>query len=333
MSHAKTQTLFVIAEHAEGRVRPVTYETLSFARAVSEATGKPIRVVVLDDIPGPPAREIAARTGHKTHALKTPGFAGYHPEAYRHALKGFLAEREDTPLILAPHTSTGWDFAPALAIDLGGVCISTVCAFRYEQGLLSLTRQVYYGKLLEELRVEDGRTTVVTVLPGTGSGEMPQANDPGPVSESTAALPEHRIRKLTRIAGSTGTRNLRDAETVIAVGRGVGKPENLQPLHELTGLFHKAALGASRPLCDAGWLPYDHQIGMTGQTVSPRLYIACGISGAVQHTMGIGRPDMIVAVNTDRDAPFCRLAHCSVIEDLQTFLPVLIEEIRTLQES
>jgi electron transfer flavoprotein alpha subunit len=125
--------------------------------------------------------------------------------------------------------------------------------------------------------------------------------------------------------------NLREAEVIIAAGRGVGDEENLACIRELAGLFRRGAVGASRPLCDAGVLPLACQVGMTGQTVSPKLYLACGISGALQHTMGMKNSDVVIAVNTDPKATFCREAHYCVVADLHEFIPVLIEKIRGLR--
>ena len=122
--------------------------------------------------------------------------------------------------------------------------------------------------------------------------------------------------------------NLREAEVIIAAGRGVGDAENLECIHELAALFRRSAVGASRPLCDAGVLPLACQVGMTGQTVSPRLYIACGISGALQHTIGMKNSEMVIAVNTDQNAMLCREAHDGVVADLHEVIPVLIEKIR-----
>lgn len=125
--------------------------------------------------------------------------------------------------------------------------------------------------------------------------------------------------------------NLREAEVIIAAGRGVGDEENLACIRELAGLFRRSAVGASRPLCDAGILPLACQVGMTGQTVSPRLYVACGISGALQHIMGMQNADMVIAVNRDPNATFCREAHYCVAADLHEFIPILIEKIRELR--
>jgi electron transfer flavoprotein alpha subunit len=136
---------------------------------------------------------------------------------------------------------------------------------------------------------------------------------------------------LDHVAPPPGSVALGEAEVIIAAGRGVGDAENLACIHELAGLFKRGAVGASRPLCDMGLLPLTCQVGMTGQTVSPRLYVACGVSGAVQHTMGMKSSDMVVAINTDRNALFCREAHYCVTADLHKFVPILINKIRAFR--
>ena len=141
-------------------------------------------------------------------------------------------------------------------------------------------------------------------------------------------IPPVRTRTIRYLPAQPGTVNLKDAEVIVAAGRGLGAPEKLGPIRELASLFKRGAVGASRPLCDQGWLPLGHQVGMTGSTVSPKLYLACGISGALQHTMGMKNSGLIVAVNTDRKAHILQVAHFCVNADLSQFIPVLIEKIR-----
>jgi electron transfer flavoprotein alpha subunit len=324
----EARDIWVIAEHLDGRVCPVTYEAAAFARKLASAVSGKVSVVVLGDSVEPLAREIAGKTGFTALGMDMPGFPEYQAEIYRWALRELCGLPGGPPaFLLTPHSPAGWDFAPALAVDLGASCITSVSGLRNDRGPV-FSRPTCHGKLMEELRPAEGRPAVITLMPGAEKPGEAAPDGPGDVFLCQAAPPSPKARRVGRIQAPPDTTRMKDAEVIVAAGRGVGSPEQLESLRELAGLFRRSALGASRPLCDMGWLPFQHQVGMTGQTVSPRLYIACGISGAIQHTMGIRRADLVVVINTDPNALFCRQADCCVTEDLNTFLPLLAEKIR-----
>jgi len=320
--------IWVLAEHAEGRVNAVTYEAAAFAVRLGVSVSGTVTVVTLGEAAGALSREIACRTGLAAVGVHTPGPSQCYTETSRWVLKELITRMQPPAFLLAPHTAAGWDLAPALAVDMDASCITGVTGFRQEGDGPVFSRRAFHGKLVEDLQPARDRPAVITVMPGMESAEPPAPERPGEVRLHEMAPPPGLILWVgQRPPPETATR-LRDAEVVVAAGRGVGAPEHLAVVRTLAGLFPRGALAASRPLCDMGWLPYDHQVGMTGHTVSPRLYIACGVSGAIQHTQGIRRANLIVSINTDREAPFCGTAHCCVVEDLHTFLPVLIEKIR-----
>ncbi len=321
--------VWVVAEHVEGRVSEVTYETVAFAVRLASSAGASVSVVVLGASAPAVAHDIARKTGLPLMAVQVPGDPECHTEASRMALKELVSLSGPPAFLVAPHTTMGWDLAPALAVDLGAACITGVTGFLDEDGPV-FSRRTFHGKLVEHVRPVRDRPAVLTVMPGSEPAEPTPPEKPGPVRLHTIgpAAGEMGARWVGRKPSLHAAARLRDAEVVVAAGRGVAAPEDLETLRTLAALFPRSALGASRPLCDMGWLPYDHQVGMTGQTVSPRLYIACGVSGAIQHTLGIRRADLIVSINTDPQAPFSGRAHCCVVEDLHTFLPVLIDRIR-----
>jgi len=317
----------VLAEHLDGRVSAVTYEIAAVAANIAAALDGQVSMVVLGESADSLAREIAGRSGSDTVGVITPGSSECLSETSRWVLGQLSALHGPPSFLLVPHTPAGWDLAPALAVDLQASCITSVTDFLEDSGPV-FSRQTFHGKLIEHLRPSGDRPAVITVMPGAfrADGFLPARA--GSVRLHEMVPPAPAVRRTGRRHPPPDTPRLKEAEVIVAAGRGVGAPEHLASVRTLAGLFPHSALGASRPLCDRGWLPLQHQVGMTGQTVSPRLYIACGISGAVQHTMGIRHADLIVSINTDPDAPFCRTAHCCVLEDLHVFLPVLIDKIR-----
>jgi len=179
---------------------------------------------------------------------------------------------------------------------------------------------------MEEVTPAPDSLTVITMMPG--SAKPVAAKPAGSVEKIALEITPGRTRSLGYLEGPKRTLDLTKAEVIVAAGRGLGDPEKIGLVRELAATFDRAAVGASRPVVDAGWLPLEHQVGMTGQTVAPKLYLACGISGALQHTMGMSRSSLIVAINTDPRAPIFSIAHLGVIADLHRFLPILTETIK-----
>jgi len=326
---ALNNDVWVVAEHSDGVVQPITYEVLALADKVAGATGGKTSIIVVGHPARPMAEQIAETTGFDTIGLDAEAASCYSAEAYRHLINR-LAAPHPPRFLLVPHTTMGWDLAPGLAVDLGASSLSAVCGFSGAPEFV-FQRRILNGKLLQEVRPVEGRPVVVTVAPGTETPYVATTSRPGGLRICEAEAPSTRTKVLGHVEPPAGSVNLREAEVIIAAGRGVGDEENLACIRELAGLFRRSAVGASRPLCDAGILPLACQVGMTGQTVSPRLYVACGISGALQHTMGMKNSNVVVAVNTDPKAMFCREAHYCVVADLHEFIPVLIEKIRRLR--
>lgn len=317
--------IWVVAEHSEGVVQPVTYEVLALADKVANAMGGKVSVVLVGHPARPMADQIAETTGFEAISVDAEAASCYSGETYRHLIHR-LAVPNPPRFLFIPHTTMGWDLAPGLAVDLEASSLSAVSGFSAEPEII-FRRRILNGKLLQEIRpLEDG-PVVVTVVPGTEAPYVSTPGLPGGVRIYETEEPPTRTRVLGHVEPPASSVNLREAEVIVAAGRGVGDEENLACIHELAALFRRSAVGASRPLCDAGVLPLACQVGMTGQTVSPRLYIACGISGALQHTMGMKNSDVVIAVNTDPNAMFCREAHYCVVADLHAFIPMLIDKI------
>jgi len=321
----------VIAEQSEGVVQPVTYEAVSFAVELGQELDRNVLVVILGKSIGDPAAQIAGKTGTQVIAIESDHLGLYNGELYRAAALKAL-ETLDPAYICLPHTATGFDLAPRLASCLNTSCITAVEKVHTHEGNIRFTRSVFNGKLRAEMAPATA-CAVLTILPGAwppfeihpapkGSVRIIRT-DFAPVASRTMEIKESEKRKL----------NFGDAEVIISAGRGIRNPENLHLLEKLAKIFPKSALGSSKGACDLGWLGYEHQIGVTGQTVSPRLYIACGISGAVQHLSGMKGSQIIVGINSDPDASIFTVADYGIVENLETFIPILLEEFRHFSPS
>ena len=324
MTQEVKNEVWVIAECSENRVREVTYEVIAFAKRVAHDLGVEISVVALGDSVNTFAHEIASASGCNVWGIHVPGVRFYNAEIHRALLKEFFKKRSPR-FIFVPHTCTGWDFVPALAVDLSASCLTGVCDVK-KSGTHVFTRQTCNGKILEDLKPLEGRPALVTVVPGAQGFKARVQEDAGRVRICRMKPGPAHTETLRYVEAPPRSVNLKDADVIVAAGRGLGSEEPLDRIRELADLFHNGAVAASRPLCDAGWLPLEHQVGMTGQTVSPKLYLAFGISGALQHTMGMNHSGLIVSVNKDPKALFCGIAHYCIVADVKAFLPILIEK-------
>ncbi|MFZ5586947.1 MAG: electron transfer flavoprotein subunit alpha/FixB family protein [Thermodesulfobacteriota bacterium] len=311
-----------MAEHARGRLAPVSLELAAAAAELAGRLGLAAGLAVLADDPAPLADQAAARCGLPVWAVTAPGLTEFHGEAQGLAMVELLARRP-VAAVLAPHTTSGLDWAPWLAARLGAACVSGLERLDGAGGGLLLGRTAQHGKVWEAIKPL-AWPLVATVQPGAFAAAGPPAQ-PGPVETMTLPAPARRSRVMAVEDQGGADAGLAQAQVVVAGGRGLGKPENLDLLRRLAGLFSGAALAGSRPICDLGWLGYAHQVGQTGATVAPRLYIACGISGARQHTVGMQNAGFIVAINRDANAAICNLADVCVIDDLAAFIPALLE--------
>ena len=313
----ENRAAYIIAELRKGCITQETYELMGFVRAI-ENERKPVFLLVGKNIEEQ-AREISKKTGCDTLALTGDHLEHYNALSYAHALMEILPG-EVAAWVCLPHTSMGYDLAPRLAVPLKSACITGVKSV----GGGSLSRPIHSGRFIEEIVPKTPRV-VVTVLPGAYRPCEETAGAAGAVRVIEAAFTELPSQTLGTVESIHRDSALKDAEVIVSGGRGIRKRENVLLIKRLAALFPRSAIGASRSACDLGWFERKHQIGTTGQTVSPKLYIACGISGAFQHVSGMRGAQTIVAINTDRHAPIFQVAHYSIVEDLETFIPLLIE--------
>ena len=312
-------TIYMIAELRKGCITQETYELVSFARVIGKEK-KPVFLLLGKNVEKQ-ARELSKKTGCGTLVLLGDHLEQYNALSYAHALMEILQEDSEAWVCL-PHTSMGYDLAPRLAVLLKASCVTGVESA--SDG--SLSRPIHSGRFTEEI-VPKTPWVVVTVLPGVFRPCEETAGPAGQVRVVKAAFTEVPSQTLGIAEPLHRDSALKDAEVIVSGGRGIGNKENISLIKKLAALFPRSAVGASRSACDLGWFEHKHQIGTTGQTVSPKLYVACGISGAFQHVSGMRGAQTIVAINTDRHAPIFQVAHYCIVEDLTTFIPVLLEEL------
>ena len=317
------QTIIVIAEHFEGQIKQVTYELIACAAKLQRFKTLAIRVMVLGDDVAKLAREIAQISGHDTLAIQVPSLHYYNGETYSDVLAHLLTEYK-AAYICAAHTSQGLDFAPALAVALDADCITGVEDVVEKDGNICVARPLYGGKILAHHRTEV-KTSILTIQPGVFKPLESGYHAPGAVEIKSIIYESHRSVSLGLKQAAADTSGIAEAKVIVAAGRGIGEAENLGIIEQLAQLFPRSAVAGSRIVCDMGWLEYKCQVGVTGATVTPELYIACGISGAVQHVSGMRSSGFIVAINTDPAAAIFQVSDICVVEDLKTFIPIFIE--------
>lgn len=311
--------IVIIAETSASAALPVTYELVTLAADIDPDH---IEIFTLGTDCADAAREIAVRTGLPVTAIRTS--ADYTPELWKDILYRIIPDR-NPDLIITAHTACGQDFAPGLAIRLGAMCVTGVESFSRTDDGLTFTRAILNGKALMDI-VPATVPCVLTVLPGAFDACSSTTKAQGPVkiilsdSQPCMIMPSG----MTHLEEEDAI-PLTEAEVVVSAGRGIGKPENLELIERLAARFKRSAIGGSRPLCDQGWLPYRQQVGLTGKTVSPRLYIACGISGSPQHIAGMKNSQLIIAINKDPHAAIFQVTDYGIVADLLEFIPLLLE--------
>jgi len=321
-------SILVVAQHTKGKVDVVTYEAVSCAMKLCKENSSHLKIVVLGDQTELIADEISKKTGINTIGVNNKYLNLYNSEVYIESLLK-LFEQLTVEYVVIPHTSTGYDFAPLLAVKLGASCITEVEDINTDKDKPSFIRAMFNGKLYTEV-VPNKDVTIITTQPGSWQPMKDKADKKGDVNIIRIDIAPKNIKSIALKEAEFKENELNSSEIIISAGRGIGKRENLSLIYELARLFPKSAVGCSRAVCDAGWLDYKHQIGITGNTVSPKLYMAVGISGAIQHTSGIKDAQMIVAINNDPSARIFSLADYGIVEDLTQFIPLLIQEYKKL---
>lgn len=318
------KSIIVIAEHFEGRIRPVTYELVAFALRLQRITAMPIKIFILGQDAAGLGREISQDSGQDVCAIQVPDLAGYNGETYRSLLEELLND-DHARYICVAHTSQGLDFAPALAVSLRADCITGVEDIYDHDGLPGFARPIYGGKVVAHVGAQ-AKTTIVTIQPGIIKPPEFEDQAAGALDIKSLTCQARKTQSLGIKQAEADTSGISEADVLISAGMGIGDKDNLEFIYALAKLFPKSTVAGSRIVCDMGWLEYKCQVGVTGATVTPELYIACGISGATQHVTGMRGSGFIVAINTDPAAAIFQVADVCVVEDLKAFIPAFVEE-------
>lgn len=319
-----SRSIVVIAEISEGQVHPVTYELAAFARSLkNEMSSADIQFVVIGDAIDRMSEIIAGKTGLRVFAICVPGLNCYNAEVYKNVLTQVLTEWRPS-YVCAAHSAQGLDVAPGLAVRLGAACVTGVESIvKLDQGIC-FRRAGSGGKIMADVHA-DSQMVVLCVQPGSFTADSKDAAAPGTVTMLTMESAPRKSFSCGVIRKSMDVSAVTEADVIVAAGRGIGDKDNLDLIYRLAALFPRSAVAGSRIVCDRGWLDYAQQIGVTGSTVSPKLYIACGISGAIQHVSGMRGSGFIVAINTDPNAAIFNMSDVCIVEDLASFIPILIE--------
>jgi len=324
--------VWVLAEQRGGLLQEVSLELVSEGRKLADKVGEQLGAVVVGSEVGELAQPLVHLGADKVWLLDSPSLAAYRPEFYTDALEHLILANQPA-IILAGDTSIGQDLAPRLSARLKTGLVTECTALSVdEDGLVTVTKPSYGGKASSIVVCPEARPQMVTVKPGLMATGTP---DTTRTAEVVKVTPQFSSEPKTEVVGfikaDPKTVSLTEAEIIVAGGSGTGSAENWRLIEELADAL-RASLAAARMPVGAGWVNSDRQVGQTGKTVSPRLYVACGISGAVQHTMGMKDSKLIIAINTDRNAPIFKLADVAVVGDLLDVIPAMVQQLRELRK-
>lgn len=324
--------VLVFAEHQDGALVRGAYEALAAGQSIARSTGGSVAAVILGSNISGLASELAKIELGAVVAVDSPQLLTYTADGYALALRSVVEERHPY-LVIFSHTYQVRDFAPKLAAALERGFISDCLSYRNGDQHLTFVRQVFQGKYNADVEVLGQPPFLVSFQAGSFREDaVTRGGAAAKVLPVPVDLPSGKIRTKPgeRFREAKQSVDLSQAEIIVAAGRGIRAPENLELVKKLAEALG-GEVGASRPICDAGWLPMERQIGSSGQTVMPNLYIALGISGAIQHQVGMKGSKTIIAVNKDREAPIFEVASYAIVGDLFEIVPPLIEEIKKVK--
>ena len=316
--------VLVIAEHLEGRIAPSSLELVAAGRELASQSGGTARVALMGHHVGSLAESLAAH-GVEVLLLEHDALAQY-TDADVQAVE-FLVDSARPRLLLVAHTAQGYDLAPAVAGALDLPLITNCVALRYEGGRLIAMRRMFNEKIQAEFEIASDRTVVATLRPGSMKPAGPAPG--GKVTPTAHSIDASKVcTKFLRLERpQVQDIDISSADVIVSAGRGIQKKENLALIEEFAKTIG-GVVGASRPLTDMDWLPKTRQVGQSGKTVRPKLYVACGVSGAMQHVTGMKDAGLIVAINTDPSAPIFEVAHFGFVADVLKLLPATLKALK-----
>lgn len=324
------QGVMTIVEQRDGEIRKISYEIVSEARRLADSLGQEVITILL----GSNIKDKAPVLGHygadKVLVADDSRLQTYTTDAYV-AVIAELVKAHDPAILLLGASAQGKDLAARLSARLGVGMAQDCTHFSIENGNLMAVRPIYAGKAYKTLTFQDSWPQMATARPNVMAISEPDQSKSPDVIDATFTLDDSALQ--TKVVDTnrdeSGKVDLTEADKIVSGGRGMKGPEHYKILEELADVIG-ASVGASRSAVDAGWRPHTDQVGQTGKVVSPNLYIACGISGAIQHLAGMGTSKVIVAINKDPDAPIFQKADYGVVDDLFKIVPALTEELKKI---
>jgi electron transfer flavoprotein alpha subunit len=320
--------VLVVAEIRDGALKKIGLEMLGEGRNIAEQLGGDVQAVALGHGVADVATTLAHYGAQKIFVADDPSLEEYTTEGYTNVLAN-LVKQTQPALVLVGATTAGKDLAPRLAARLAVGLASDCTAFTVQDGEVLMTRPIYAGKAIATVKEAD-RPYMATIRPNIFVAPEADTSRVAEVEEISADAGEIRAKVLEMIMEAGERLELTEADIVVSGGRGLKAPENFALIEELADVLG-AAVGASRATVDAGWKDHSYQVGQTGKVVTPTLYIACGISGAIQHLAGMKTSKYIVAVNKDPDAPIFKVADYGIVGDVFKVVPVLTEEFKKMK--
>ena len=321
--------ILVITEQRQGKWNNTSFEALVAAHQIAATASGTVSAVVIGKGVSTLANDLAAKNVAEVLLVEHDLLENYTPDGYCSALKQVI-EGAKPDLVLFPHTYQVRDFAPKLAASLGKGMVGDCIGFRNEGGKLVFVRQMFQGKTAADVTFTGTGPWFVSFQSGTFRADLLAAHPSGKAPVTTVKVElkaeEIRTKPLELFKEAKSAVDLTQAPLIVAIGRGIKAPENIAQAEALAKALG-GEIAASRPICDEGWLPMERQIGSSGQTVAPKLYLALGISGAIQHVVGMKGSRTIVAVNKDQNAPIFEIADYGVVADIFEIMPALTEEL------
>lgn len=319
-------SILAVLEQRGNAWNKMSFETLAAAQQFAAELNLTASAAILGEGIAGLAGELAGRKLEKVYAVEHPLLKDYTPDGYAGALRQLIAHAKPD-LLLFPHTYQVRDFLPKIATALGTVAVSDVVSHRVEGGQLVLVRQLFQGKVNADFRFAGPAPHFASLQAGAFRADQ-VAEGAAQVETFTPQLAaaDIRTKPLELFRESARAVDLGAAEIIVSVGRGIKEADNIPLVQKLADALG-AELAASRPICDAGWLPMERQVGSSGQTVAPKMYMAVGISGAIQHLVGMKGSRTVVAINKDANAPIFEIADYGIVGDLFQVLPELIDAI------
>jgi electron transfer flavoprotein alpha subunit len=330
--------ILIIGEHADNQISPITLELIAFAKILQQHTHAGIHLLLAGRHLADAANRLAEIQGiditfmePDVSAISTGAESAPIDLVFKN-LPIALILRLNPVYVCMGHTPTGTDVAPALAISLNAACITGVERVVTRDNNLCFIRSVFNDKFTAAM-LPTSKTSVLTIMPGSFKPEPALPGKSGTVSILSAPNNQDHYAFQGFKKNDADTSALNNADVIVSAGNGVKKQEHLEMVYQLSRIFPKSAVAGSRPICDKKWLTYSQQVGVTGASVKPKLYMACGISGASQHTAGMRDARFIVAINTDPHAAIFNIADVCIIEDLTTFIPRLIMQAHAIAKT